>query len=401
MSLIATQIAGYMERSSWIRRMFEAGIELKKKYGAGNVFDFSLGNPDLPPPPGVGRALGQILAKIGEPLALGYVPNAGLPSTRKALARHLAAEQEVALDESHIVVTCGAAGALNTFFRATLEAGDEVICPAPYFVEYGFYVANYGGKLVVAESVADTFSLDLAALAAAITAKTRAVIVNSPNNPSGQIYSAGEMSALAALLKRKSAENGRPVFLLSDEPYRFLAYDGTAVPPILPLYEYSVVMGSFSKSLSLAGERVGYMAVNPAMPEAGTLVAALVLCNRILGFVNAPVIGQMIVEHALDDGVDIAIYDDRRKAMAAVLDHAGIDYLMPRGAFYFFPKAPGGDDLAFVGALLEENILAVPGRGFGCPDHFRLTFCIDKEIIMRSEDAFVRATRRFRDGLHP
>lgn len=393
MSLLSPKIEGYIARSSWIRKMFETGAGLKKKFGAENVFDFSLGNPDLPPPPGVKTALQDIIAKADTPLAFGYVPNAGLPSVREALAEQLTIEQKTPLADSHLVITCGAAGALNTFFHAVLEPGDEVVCPAPYFVEYGFYVANHGGTLIVAESKDLTFELDLGAIEAAITPQTRAVLVNSPNNPSGQIYTAEQLSTLGDLLRAKSAEYGRPIFLLSDEPYRFLTYDGVNVPPILPLYEYSVVMGSFSKSLSLAGERVGYIAVNPAIEGVEKLLAGLILCNRILGFVNAPVIGQIIVEKAIKDGVDVSVYDERRQAMAKILDEANIEYTMPKGAFYFFPKAPGGDDMAFVNQLLTENILAVPGRGFGCPGYFRLTFCMDKAIIERSRDAFMRAVK--------
>lgn len=376
--------------------MFETGAELKQKFGPENVFDFSLGNPDLPPPKAVKDALKGVADRADTPLAFGYVPNAGLPATRDALARHLGTEQKTSVTGKDLVVTCGAAGALNTFFHAVLEPDDEVVCPAPYFVEYGFYVANHGGKLVVADSKDFTFDLDLKAIEAAISPKTRAVLVNSPNNPSGQIYPADQLNGLANLLRAKSAEFGRPVFLLSDEPYRFLTYDGVEVPPILPLYEYTVVMGSFSKSLSLAGERIGYILPNPAMDGVDKLLAGLILCNRILGFVNAPVIGQMIVAGALSEGVDVSIYDDRRQAMASILDDVGIAYTMPKGAFYFFPKAPGGDDMAFVNRLLGENILAVPGRGFGCPGYFRLTFCMNKTIIENSRDAFVRAVTKWK-----
>lgn len=392
MQLISPRIDSYIERSSWIRRMFEAGAELKARHGADHVFDFSLGNPDLPPPPGVARALSSAAAAADRPLAFGYVPNAGLPGARCALAESLSREQRVELRDSHVIVTCGAAGALNTIFHTILEPGDEVVCPAPYFVEYGFYAANHGGKLVVAETLASTFELDLEAIEAAITAKTRVVLLNSPNNPSGQVYSAEALAGLEVILKQKSTDLGRPIFLVSDEPYRFLAYDDIEVPPILPLYDYSLVVGSFSKSLSLAGERIGYIAVNPAIEGVDRLLSGLVLCNRILGFVNAPVIGQMILESAIHEGIDISVYDERRRAMADVLDAAGIQYCMPKGAFYFFPEAPGGDDMAFVNRLLEENVLAVPGRGFGRPGHFRLTFCMDKAIIERSREAFIRAT---------
>ena len=229
----------------------------------------------------------------------------------------------------------------------------------------------------------------------AIGPKTRAMIVNSPNNPSGVVYSAKELQSIAEVLAKKSKEFGRPILLLSDEPYRFLTYDDVETPPILPQYEYSIVVSSFSKSLSMAGERIGYIAVNPAMRGADVLLNGLILSNRILGFVNAPIIGQRIIQEALSAGVDISIYDRRRKAMAAILDAAGVEYTMPKGAFYFFPKAPGGmDDKKFVDILMSENIIAVPGAGFGYPGYFRLTYCVDQSIIENSKPAWQRAMQK-------
>ena len=269
-----------------------------------------------------------------------------------------------------------------------------MICPAPYFVEYGFYAGNYGGILKAVPGKDMDFQLDLNGIAATLNEKTRAVLVNSPNNPTGQVYSLGDLQKLAELLKSHSKKIGRPVFLVSDEPYRFLTFDDTVVPPILPLYSHSIVLGSYSKRLSIAGERIGYMVANPAMPDVEALLAGVTLTNRILGYVNAPIIGQRIVEELLDSGVDISVYDDRRHAMAAVLEKAGIEFAMPRGAFYFFPAVPGPnrDDKAFVDHLLRENILAVPGSGFGAPGYFRLTFCISQSVIDASGDAFKRAT---------
>jgi aspartate aminotransferase len=230
---------------------------------------------------------------------------------------------------------------------------------------------------------------------AAITAHTRVVLINSPNNPSGAVYTRAELEGLAAILARKTAEFGRPIYLAADEPYRFLTFDGCEVPSVLPLYPYSVVVSSFSKCLSLAGERVGYALVNPAMPGKETVVAGIVLANRILGFVNAPAIGQMLAERALGSQVNLAVYAERRKAMTTVLDEAGYTFTMPKGAFYFFPQAPGGDDVAFCAALQEERILAVPGSGFGCPGFFRLAFCVGEEVIRRSAEGFARAMARF------
>jgi aspartate aminotransferase len=331
-----------------------------------------------------------------QPMGLGYCPNAGLPSVRAALAKKLAREQQVPVEARHLLLTCGAAGGLVTFFRAVLEAGDEVLCFAPYFVEYGAYAGHFGATLKAVPSKAPDFAPDLAALEAAIGPRTRALIVDSPNNPTGCIYDAATLRAIGDVLAKANAGRERPIFLVSDEPYRALAYDGAVVPPILPLSPFAVVVGSFSKSLSLAGERVGYVVASPAMPDVQVLVDALTMTNRTLGFVNAPVVGQHLVEALIDATVDVAIYDRRRKAMAAALAGAGIEFYLPRGAFYFFPRAPGGDDQAFVNLLLEENILAVPGRGFGMPGYFRLTFCVDEKVIERSGPGFKRAAAKGR-----
>ena len=396
MQVVTPQIRQQMQDASWIRRMFDAGLELKERVGADNVFDFSLGNPDVPPPAAAGAALRALAERAVKPMGLGYCPNAGLPPVRAILARKISGEQQAAVEARHVILTCGAAGGLVTFFRAVLEPGDEVLCPAPYFVEYGAYAGHFGGVLRAVPSKAPDFALDVAALDQAIGPRTRALVINSPNNPAGCIYDAATLRALGEVLARRNAGRERPIFLVSDEPYRALAYDGATVPPVLPVSPFSVVVGSFSKSLSLAGERVGYVAANPAMPDVQVLMDAMTMTNRTLGFVNAPVIGQRLVEQLIDSSVDVAIYDRRRQAMAAALRHAGIEFAMPRGAFFFFPKAPGGDDLRFVDLLLEENVLAVPGRGFGFPGHFRLTFCVDEKVIERSSPSFARAAAKAR-----
>lgn len=397
MQVISTDIGNIIQSASWIRRMFEAGIELKQKYGADQVCDFTLGNPDLPPVPEVGWTLRRLADTVDQPLSLGYMPNAGLPAVRQRLAEYLAQEQQAPLTPQHIVVTCGAAGALNVIFRTVLEHGDEVICPSPYFVEYEFYVGNYGGRLVAVPSDPRTFAMDVDAIEAAITDRTRAVLIDSPNNPTGVVYERADLEKLAAVLTRANAGRGRPIYLVSDEPYRFLTYDDTEVPPILPLYEYSLAVGSFSKSLSLAGERIGYIAISPALPDSLQLLAGLILCNRILGYVNAPVIGQHLVEAGLGATVDVAVYQGRRDAMAGILRDAGIEFVMPRGAFYFFPQVPGRvDDLQFCQLLQDERILAVPGRGFGLAGYFRLTYCMDEAIILRAAEGFQRAAERAR-----
>ena len=377
MQLITDEIQKSMAGSSWIRKMFEKGLELKTKYGAEAVCDFSLGNPDVPPPAAAKEALEEIAAQAIKPLGLGYCPNAGIPAVRAAMADYINRQQGLAdaavkCTADQVVMTVGAAGALVAFFRAVIEPGDEDVCPAPYFVEYASYCGHFGGVLKAVPSKSDDFSPDIDGLAAAITPKTRAILVNSPNNPTGAIYSAETMRRLAALVDSVNAErgeSGRPLYLLSDEPYRAFAYDGATVVPVLPLTKWGIALGSFSKTLSLAGERVGYMALNPAMPEVGTLSAAVTLTNRTL-------------------------YDRRRKLMAEVLSAAGVEFAMPKGAFYFFPKAPGGDDLAFTDALLEEKILVVPGRGFGGPGHVRLSCSVDERIIARSAEGFKRAVAK-------
>jgi aspartate aminotransferase len=396
MQVVNPQIRREMQDASWIRRMFDAGLELKQRVGADKVFDFSLGNPDVPPPAAAATALRSLADRALEPLGLGYCPNAGLPGVRAALARRISGEQQVTIEARHVVLTCGAAGGLVTFFRAVLEPGDEVLCSTPYFVEYGAYVGHFGGVLRTVPSKEPDFALDVPALEAAIGPKTRAIVVNSPNNPAGSVYGAATLAALGAALARKNAGRERPVFLVSDEPYRALAYDGVTVPPVLPVSPFAVVVGSFSKSLSLAGERVGYLAIGPSMPDGALLVDALTMTTRTLGFVNAPILGQKLVEALAGESVDVGVYDRRRHAMAAALRSAGIEFSMPKGAFYFFPKAPGGDDQRFVNLLLEENVLAVPGRGFGYPGHFRLTFCVDERVIERSAPAFARAAAKAR-----
>lgn len=391
MKIVADEIAASLQNSSWIRRMFEAGMEMKKQRGAENVFDFSLGNPDVPPPPRAKAVLEQIAERAVQPLGLGYMPNAGMPELREALAKKLCTEQQVQIAARQVVVSCGAAGAITSFFRAVLEPGDEVLVSAPYFVEYGFYCGHFGGKLKAVPSKKPDFDLDVDAMAAAITDKTRVIIINSPNNPTGCIYPEASLKALAAAIDKANAARERPIFLLSDEPYRLFAFDDAIVPPVLPLTPFAVVLGSFSKSLSLAGERIGYIAISPDMPEGDLLMNAVTLTTRTLGFVNAPIIGQLLALNLLDEQVDLEIYDRRRKTMARVLTEAGITFTMPRGAFYFFPEAPGGDDLAFSQRLMGEGILAVPGRGFGMPGYVRLCSAVDETIINRSAEAFKKA----------
>lgn len=396
MQTVTNQIKSSMASSSWIRKMFEKGMELKKEFGTDAVCDFSLGNPDVPPPAETKETLEEIAANAVKPLGLGYCPNAGLPSVRETMAEYLTKQQNTQVAAKDVVMTVGAAGALVSFFRAVIEPGDEVITPAPYFVEYGAYCGHFGGVLKPVPSIPPSFRPDIAAIEKAITPKTRAIIVNSPNNPTGTIYSLEDLQAIAAIVDKVNETRERPLFLLGDEPYRAFAYDGAEVPPLLPLTKFACVLGSFSKTLSLAGERIGYFAANPAMPDQETLIAAVTLTNRTLGFVNAPVIGQRLAAKLVNETVDLEIYDRRRKLMAKVLRDAGVEFEMPKGAFYFFAKSPVEDDAVFVDALLKEKILVVPGRGFGFPGYVRLSCSVDEEIIERSAEGFKRAMENFK-----
>ena len=400
MDVVARQISSAMESSSFIRKMFEKGIELKKRFGENAVCDFSLGNPDVPPPARTAQVLSKLAEDAVKPLGLGYCPNAGIPSVREAMAKKLSAQQETSLSANDLVMTVGAAGAMVSFFRAVIEPGDEVLTPAPYFVEYGSYCGHFGGVLKTVPSLPPSFRPDIAAIEAAITEKTRAIIVNSPNNPTGCIYPAEDIAAIAAIVDRENEkrerEGARPLFLLSDEPYRAFAFDGAIVPPVLPLTKWACVLGSFSKTLSLAGERIGYFTANPAMPGQQTLIAAVTLTNRTLGFVNAPVIGQRLAAALLDETVDLEVYDRRRRLMAKVLTEAGVEFEMPKGAFYFYAKSPVPDDAVFVDALLKENILVVPGKGFGFAGYVRISCSVDESIISRSAPGFKRAVDSLR-----
>ena len=386
---LSEKMVGFMERSSWIRKMFEEGARLKKEHGADKVCDFSLGNPDLPPPQAFNQALIEA-ASSNEPGIHAYMPNAGIPWVRDRVAEQVSKDHGVKLSGEEVIMTCGAAGGLNIIFKAILNPGDEVIVPRPYFVEYGFYTDNHLGKLVPVESNHD-FSLDIEAIKDAITDKTKAILINSPNNPSGIIYDEDSIKALASLLGEIAQEKNQTIFLISDEPYRKIVFTGNQVPPLMTHYKDTIVTTSFSKDLSIPGERIGYVAVHPEISEKGPLLGAMTLANRILGFVNAPALMQRVVAKVVSEKVDTSIYERRRDLFASILEKAGLKFTMPQGAFYFFPKSPTADETLFVKALQKELILTVPGTGFGQPGYIRIAFCVEDEVIKRSEDGFKRA----------
>ena len=385
---VAKKMQDFSEKSSWIRKMFEEGARMKAKHGAENVFDFSLGNPDVPPPPKFAEVL-QELAANDKPGVHAYMPNGGYPYVREALAGRLSEEQEVDIDHGDVLMTCGAAGGMNVIMKSLLDPGDEVIILAPFFVEYHFYVDNHGGVTKVVQTD-EEFNIDFEALESALTDKTKILLINSPNNPTGQVYSAESIKRLGKMLDDFGEKCCNTIYLVSDEPYRKIVFDDLQVPSIMQATKNSIVVSSYSKDLSLPGERIGYIAVHPEMKFKGALLDAMTLANRILGFVNAPALMQRVVEQLQDVSVDTSIYAKRRETFCAILDKAGFEYVKPKGAFYVFPKSPI-DDVEFSTILQEEKILAVPGRGFGAPGYIRLAFCVDDAVIENSAEAFQRA----------
>jgi len=391
---IAKKIEATIAGSSWIRRMFEEGAELKKKYGPENVYDFSLGNPNLPPPDKFKAVLQELVRS--EPLdAHAYMPNTGYPSVCGAVAAFLAEEQGAPVDGGDVIMTCGAAGALNIALKALLDPGDEVLTPAPCFVEYGFYADNHGGVLTTVASRPD-FQLDLAALAAAVTPKTKVVLINSPNNPTGAVYGAASLQALGELLEAKSREFGRAIYLISDEPYRKVVYDDVSVPSIFKAYRESLIATSYSKDISIPGERIGFVAVNPAATHRKPLLGGMALANRILGFVNAPALMQRAVSRLQGEKTDIGAYRRKRDLLCDGLDAMGYEFVKPAGTFYLFPRSPIPDDVEFVQTLKAERVLVVPGSGFKGPGHFRIAFCVDDAVIKNAMPGFEKAIRKYR-----
>jgi aspartate aminotransferase len=383
---IAEKMIKMVEGSMMIRRMFEEGARLKAEHGPENVFDFSLGNPDVPPPPEFTKVLRDIVND--EALYHGYTPNAGYPQVRQALADYLGSQHGVELTSNLIIMTVGAAGALNDIFRALMSPGEEILTPLPYFVGYGQYAFVAGVTLKTVPTTA-RFGLDLTAIEAAITENTRVMLINSPNNPTGAVYTAAELAGLGELLDRASDRFGRRIYLVSDEPYRKIAYD-VEVPSVFQAYRHSIIVSSYSKELSLAGERIGYLAIHPGAEDADLVFGAAAVANTMY-CVNAPSIQQLAVARLQGITVDLSIYRRRRDMICEVLDKAGYQFNVPAGAFYMFPKSPIPDDVEFIGRLKDELILAVPGAGFGAPGYFRLSYAVPDATIAGSAAGFKRA----------
>lgn len=383
---VSEKMKNFSEKSSWIRKMFEEGARLKAEYGSDQIFDFSIGNPDIAPPHQFRETMIEI-ASVDTPGQHGYMPNGGYPWVRQAIAARMSSEQEAVVDQEDILMSCGAAGAMNVAMKALLNPGDEVLLLTPYFVDYHFYVDNHGGVAKVVQTD-DQFNLDLAAIEQAITDKTKAMIINSPNNPTGQIYSYQSIEALGNLLESASKKIGSSIYLVSDEPYRKIIFEDYSVPPIFKLVRNSIVATSFSKDLSLPGERIGFIGVNPEADTKTDLLNAMTLATRILGFINAPAFMQRVVAELQGVTVDNSIYTRRREIFCNILENAGYEFIKPKGAFYLFPKTPIDDDVAFCSLLQKQKILAVPGRGFGAPGYIRLAFCTDEDYIERSAAGF-------------
>lgn len=389
---VARKIAAFIENASWIRKMFEEGEQMRRLHGAENVFDFTLGNPDVEPPPEFGTEFRK-LAKHPVPGMHRYMSNAGYDETRRAVAEVLAEKSGLKVEGSHVVMTCGAGGALNVALKTILNPGEEVIVLTPFFVEYKFYIDNHGGVPVEVWTDRETFQLNLTAIENAVTSKTRAIIICSPNNPTGVIYPAEGLARLGQLLERKEKELGRQILLISDEPYARICYNGKEVPNVFPHVRNSVIVTSHSKDLALPGERIGYLAANPRMEGVGLFMQGAVFANRVLGFVNAPALMQRLVAKLQRASVDIGEYREKRDLLYDNLTAMGFRMIRPDGAFYLFPKSPLPDDVKFVKLALEHRILLVPGAGFGAPGHFRIAYCVDKGMIERSLPAWRKLAR--------
>lgn len=393
--MVSEKITVNLSRSSWIRAMFEEGEKLRKLHGADKVYDFSLGNPDIEPPEIVKEALKKAVMS-DTPRMHGYMSNAGYPDVRAAVAAKLQKTTGVLIAAQHIVMECGAGGAMNVVLKTLLNPGEEVIAFAPYFAEYLFYIDNHGGKPVIVDTDRSTFQPAPQKLYDAITPKTKAIIINSPNNPTGVIYSRTTLEKLAEKVIAREKEFGTDICVISDEPYDKIVYDSVEVPSMFTIFKRAIMVNSFSKSLSLPGERIGFIAVNPLMGDTNLLIDGLIFSTRTLGFVNAPALFQRILPESLEAVVEIDAYKKRRDLLYDIITKAGFKCLKPDGAFYLFPQSPIADDVEFCKAAVKHNLVIVPGKGFGCPGCFRLAYCVDEKTIVNSQKAFEALAAEYR-----
>ena len=387
--MTAKSMMPYVEGNSAIRAMFEEGARLAEKYGKENVYDFSLGNPSVPAPEEVNTAIMDILREENTLMVHGYnQSNSGYEDVRQVVAEHINRLQGTNFTSENIIMTVGAASGLNVAIKTLLDPGEEILAFAPYFVEYGNYAKNHGAQLKAVPADTETFMPNLKLMEEMISENTRAVIINSPNNPTGVIYGEDTLKELARILEQKQHELGREIYIISDEPYRELAYDGAGVPYVTKYYRNTVVCYSWSKSLSLPGERIGYLVLPSEMDDFENAVQAANIANRVLGYVNAPTLIQRTVARCIDCTTDIDVYDKNRKTLYDGLTDAGYDCVYPAGAFYMWVKAPGGDDKAFCAKAKQHNILVVPGSSFACPGYVRIAYCVSYDTIVNSLPGF-------------
>ena len=386
--MISEKMKGYVANSSVIRAMFEEGKKMAAIYGADHVYDFSLGNPNVPAPAAVKEAIIDIVTNEDPVLVHGYMSNSGFEDVRTKIAEHLNSKYGTSYKCNNLVMIVGAAGGMNVFFKTLLNPGDEVVTFSPYFGEYRAYVSNFDGKLVEVQTDPVTFEPDPKALAAAVTPKTKAVILNSPNNPTGVVYSEECIREIARLLEDKQKEYGTTIFILSDEPYREIVYGEYKVPWIPNYYRNTVVGYSYSKSLSLPGERIGYLVLPSEIDDADDMISAANVANRILGFVNAPSLQQRVVAKCLNEKTDVDFYAENRQMLMDGLREAGYTFVEPQGAFYLWLKSPEEDEKAFVAKCKEKQILIVPGSSFGCAGWTRVAYCVSHETVRNSLPGF-------------
>jgi aspartate aminotransferase len=391
---VSERVKKGMEVGSWIRRMFEEGIAMKQSYGEENVYDLSLGNPVMEPPPEFIRELRRVVQNPF-PRMHGYMENAGYPETRAAVAEQLTKETGIKLSYKDVIMACGAAGAINVAMKTILDPGDEVIIFIPWFVDYFNYIENHDG-VVKPIPTDEHFLPRLDALEAGIGPKTKALLINSPNNPTGVVYSESLMHQLAELLRKKEAQYGTEIFIVSDEPYRKIIYDGLQYPSPLNHHIHSIITTSHSKDLSVPGERIGYVALHPDCENHDEMMTGLIFCNRTLGFINAPALMQNVVRNLQQVTVPVAEYQRQRDFIYGHLVDMGYSVVKPQGAFYIFPKCPIEDDVAFVHELQREHhVLTVPGVAFGAPGYFRLVYCVEDKVLERSLPGLKKAAKKY------